>query len=445
VQELTLTNTLSGNRELFHVDGRKVTLYVCGITPYDFPHIGHGRCYVVFDLLYRVLTYAGYTVTYCRNFTDIDDKLLNRAEKELGDRMRYREIAQRYIDAFTQDMSAMGCATPQYQPRVTECMPAIISFIEGLVAKGKAYVVNGDVYFEIATFPQYGKLSKRNIDDLIAGARVDTREEKRNPLDFALWKSEPEGQFWQSPWGWGRPGWHIECSAMVEQFLHSPISIHGGGMDLIFPHHENEIAQSEGLLGHPLSHVWMHVAFITFDNQKMSKSLGNFVTLRDLYKQADPMVVRLYLMQHHFRAPLEFALDGLMASKKNYEKLVRIFADHACSDCGTSAHKGAVTAQLFAQLSDDLNTSGMLGVLFESLRELQSNALELCSVKSFITQVLGLSLIPLAVQEIQLTPEIERLIKEREDARQRKDYQRADQIRDQLKSLGYQAPDKKAN
>lgn len=450
-EKIFLTNTLSDSKEQFVAPKQPIKMYVCGITPYDFPHIGHGRCYVVFDLLYRVLKYAGYQVHYCRNFTDIDDKILTKAEKELGDRMKFREISQRYITAFGNDMAALNCLTPDFEPRVTTSMPEIIAFIDGLIKKGIAYVTdNGDVYYSIEKFPNYGKLSKRNLDDLVAGARIAVREEKRAPFDFALWKADSEGSFWKGPWGsWGRPGWHIDCSAMVEQNLHSPIDIHGGGMDLIFPHHENEIAQTEGLLDHPMSRFWVHVAFITVNEQKMSKSLGNFMTLNDIFKQIDPMVLRLYLMQHHFRAPLEFALEGLQATEKSYERLTKAFAGHTCPHCedpkpGKQGDDPLIVKHLFQALCDDLNTSKMFGILFEALPHLKNNQAELCAVKRFIKQVLGLKLEPVAQKVVALTPEIERLLAEREDARARKDYKMADMYRDQLRQLGYEVQDKKA-
>jgi cysteinyl-tRNA synthetase len=269
---IALTNTLTGKKEPFvSLKEMAVNLYVCGITPYDYAHIGHGRVYVTFDILLRMLRLSGYQVTYCRNFTDIDDKLLQRAHKELGDKFRYPEVAQKYIDAYHEDVAALGCYDPEVEPRVTETIPQIIAFIEGLIKNGYAYQVEGDVYYRIMKCASYGKLSKRKTEDLLVGARVELNEKKENPLDFALWKGEEEGTFWKSPWGYGRPGWHIECSAMAAEYLAPHIDIHGGGMDLIFPHHENEIAQSEGLYGGTFSTFWMHNAFVRINQEKMSK------------------------------------------------------------------------------------------------------------------------------------------------------------------------------
>src|SRR3989304_813986 len=324
---IKITNTLSGTKEAFKSrEPGKVRLYVCGVTPYDNAHIGHGRVYVTFDMLYRLLHYLDYEVTYCRNFTDIDDKLLNKAEAAFGDRLRYKEIADSYIKSYTEDMRKLNTLPPDYEPRVTENIDAIIAFIQGLIGARKAYVANGDVYFHIQAFPDYGKLSKQKLDELRAGARVEVSELKKDPLDFALWKSEPEGQFWKSPWGYGRPGWHIECSALAATYLGKHIDIHAGGMDLIFPHHENEIAQSEGRYGAPFSKYWMHNAFVRVDKEKMSKSLGNFFTLQDVFKNIDPMVIRYYYITHHYRAPLDFSFDDIAAVQKSYQRLCKLFS-----------------------------------------------------------------------------------------------------------------------
>lgn len=447
METVTITNTLSGNKEtIVPLQPKKIRMYVCGITPYDYAHMGHGRVYVTFDVLFRLLKFLGYDVTYCRNFTDIDDKLLNRAELELGDRMRYREIADRFIKAYHQDMASLNCQNPDVEPRVTETIPEIIAFIEGLIKAGKAYESGGDVYFSIAAFPTYGQLSKRSLDDLIAGARVEVSELKKDPLDFALWKAEPEGMFWQSPWGYGRPGWHIECSAMAKKFLGKQLDIHGGGMDLIFPHHENEKAQSEGLFDERFVKHWVHNAFITINKEKMSKSLGNFFTLRDVFERFDPMVVRYYFLNHYFRAPLDFSFDDLESLQKSYQRLCKIFEEHECSNLSLDV-KTALASPLLKKMlqlvSDDLNTVGMFGVLFEHLGELKHNETELCRVKLFLTTVLGLTLQPLPEKKVTVTPKIQKLIDEREQARAAKDWARADKLRDQLQELGIEVQDKK--
>ena len=442
---ITIYNTLTGKKELFKpIKDPIVTLYVCGITPYDYAHLGHGRVYVIFDVLYRLLSFNGYKVQYCRNFTDIDDKIIARAEKELGSADRYAQIANKYIQSFEEDMSALFNQKPGVEPRVTQTIPEIIKFIEGLIEHKKAYVSDGDVYFDIMKFPTYGQLSKQKIDDLIAGARVEVNEKKRHPLDFALWKSEPETTFWKSPWGWGRPGWHIECSAMAAKYLGTTIDIHAGGQDLMFPHHENERAQSEGLYEKPFVHYWMHNGFVRINKEKMSKSLGNFFTLRDIFKKYDPVIVRYYLLNHHYRAPLDFSFDDLDALTKSYQRLARAFDAVDCKEMSPlQIRESKIVQKMLDFLSDDLNTPGMFGVLFENLSAIQGDREELCRVKEFMRHGLGLPLVPLPEKEVELTPEIARLINEREAARLAKDFKKADEIRDKLKQLGYEAKDKK--
>ncbi|MBN1549049.1 cysteine--tRNA ligase [Candidatus Babeliales bacterium] len=442
MKNLSLTNTLSGTQEPFQArSNQKVSLYVCGVTPYDFAHMGHGRCYVTFDLLYRLLLFLGYDVTYCRNFTDVDDKLLSRAQQELGDRLQYPAVAQKYIDAYHEDMKALNCLIPSCEPRVTETIPEIIAFIEGLIGQDKAYVVNGDVYYRVRSFEPYGKLSKRDIDELESGARIDVDDRKEDPLDFALWKSEPEGMFWKSPWGYGRPGWHIECSAMAKKFLGDQIDIHGGGMDLMFPHHENEIAQTEGLTGKEFVKYWVHNAFVTINKEKMSKSLGNFFTLREVFKKFDPMVIRYYFLAHHYRAPLDFTFENLEAMSKSYQRLCKAFEQYDCSQKMTTEQMktSSTVERMLGFLCDDLNASGMFGVLFEALRTLRAD--EACKIKAFVLTVLGLDLIPLK-QEVIMTPEIERMMRERDEARATRDWNRADQLRDALQKLGVEVQDK---
>lgn len=442
---LTITNTLTGKKEIFKsIESKKVRLYVCGITPYDYAHLGHGRVYVIFDVLYRLLKLSGYNVSYCRNFTDIDDKLLSRALRELNDEMLYGQIADKYIKSYEEDMHRLNCSKPTYEPRVTETITEIIEFIQGLVKNGKAYVVNGDVYFHIPSFPSYGKLSKQKLEDLRVGARIEANDEKKDPLDFALWKSEAEGKFWQSPWGWGRPGWHIECSAMAAKFLGTTLDIHAGGMDLIFPHHENEIAQSEGLYDVPFAKQWMHNAFVRINKEKMSKSLGNFFTLRDVFANYDPMVVRFYYLNHYYRSPLDFSFDDLDALKKSYSRLCKFFQRHVVPEDNLSlVHESSIVQKMLEFLNDDLNTPGMFGVLFENLSELENNHHEACMVKALLQGVLGLTLEPLAEKDIEITPEIAALLEEREKARATKDWARSDALRDQLKKLGYEVQDKK--
>ncbi len=433
-------NTLTGKKEELH-KVVPIKMYVCGITPYDDTHVGHGRCYVSFDLLKRFLSFSGLQVVYCRNFTDIDDKTMNRAEKELGDRLRFKEIADRYINHFHHDIAQLNCLLPDYEPRVTDNIPAIIVFIQELIDKGCAYQSGNDVYFRIESFPAYGKLSKQKIEDLQTGARVDVRDQKENPIDFALWKGEPEGEFWQSPWGYGRPGWHIECSVLARINLGEHIDIHGGGLDLIFPHHENEIAQSESLFGEPFSRIWMHNGMITIDKEKMSKSLGNFFFLRDLYKQFDPMVIRYFFLTHHYRMPVEFNFEVLHSAQKSYERLIRLCSEE--NDNVGSFSDSVIIDRILGCLHDDLNTPGLLGVIFENISLIAENKNELAVVKNILINVLGLTLQPLPVQEVELTPEIQTLIDERVQARLEKNWIRSDELRDQLKAMGLDVHDDK--
>lgn len=442
---ITISNTLSGKKELFKpIKPGKVSLYVCGITPYDYAHLGHGRVYVSFDVLYRILRLLGYEVTYCRNFTDIDDKIIARAQRDLGDPHKFEQISQKYISTYQEDMSALNCLSPEYQPLVTQTMPEIIAFVQGLIEKGKAYESEGDVYFDISSFPSYGKLSKHKTEDLIAGARVEVSEKKRSPLDFALWKhAENDEPGWESPWGRGRPGWHIECSAMAEKFLGDTLDMHAGGLDLIFPHHENEIAQSEGLHNKQFVNYWMHNGFVRINQEKMSKSLGNFFTLRDVFKQFDPMVVRFYYLNHHYKAPLDFSFDDLQVAQKTYQRLCKAFAQECVPIPDEELAQSPVVKKMLSFLLDDLNTPGMWGTVFESLPELHKDYKQMCVVKTFIQNVLGLTLHPLPEKEVTITPEIQDLIAQREQARAAKEWKRADELRDKLRSLGYEVQDKK--
>jgi cysteinyl-tRNA synthetase len=446
---IKLTNTLTGTKEIFEpLTPGKVNLYVCGVTPYDYSHIGHGRCYVTFDTLVRLLRLIGFQVTYVRNVTDIDDKLLNKAQA-LGDMMKYTEVAEKFTQAFHHNMAQLNCLTPDYEPRVTQCIPEIIEFINGLIQANKAYVVDNDVYFDLASYPAYGKLSGKNLDDLIAGARVDVDERKRSPGDFALWKGNNEEKFWKSPWGYGRPGWHIECSVMAKKYLGTTVDIHGGGQDLTFPHHENERAQSESLHNEPFVRFWMHNAFVNINKEKMSKSLGNIISLNDMFKAKDPMVVRFYFLQHHYRTPIDFSYSDLDATQTAYKKLVT----HLSPPLQTPAsvewtayikHNPAAHAMLEA-LCDDLNTPKFLGLVFEHLSEYKTDPILADFVRMLLTSVLGLTLQPLPEQVVEVTPEIQKLLYEREEARLAKNWKHADAIRDQLTKLGYTPQDKKVS
>jgi cysteinyl-tRNA synthetase len=466
---LRVYNTLTGQKEEFRplVPG-EVGMYVCGVTVYDFCHLGHARANIVFDVVFRYLQYAGYRVNYVRNYTDVDDKIINRAN-ERG--ISSRELAETYIRAFDEDMAALGLATPTHQPKATEFIPQIIALVERLIARGLAYEAAGDVYYSIDKFPGYLKLSKRTMEEMQAGARIAPGEQKHNPMDFALWKAAKPGEpSWESPWGPGRPGWHIECSAMSSTLLGDSFDIHGGGRDLIFPHHENEIAQSEGASGKPFVRYWLHNGFVNVNQEKMSKSLGNFFTIRDILARYDAEVVRFFILTAHYRSPIDFADQQLdeagHALARCYEAL-----DQA-GRVNVQAGRGDIPAELadavtrldelesrFCEaMDDDFNTAQAIGHLFEGVRALNRLlAVENPALQGAIAEgranllrlggVLGLfgsdpadwlarqAQRRLAASGLDATV-IEGLIAERQAARKERNFARADQIRDELAAQG---------
>lgn len=444
---LYLLNTLSRKKELFVPRvSNKVSLYVCGITPYDYTHIGHGRTYINFDVLVRMLKFLGYQVTYVRNVTDIDDKLLNKAIAQ-GDINQYLSIADFFTKDYQQQMKALHCLPPTLEPKATESINAIIDLIDRLLKKDIAYVSGHDVYFDVTKAADYGKLSGKNLDDMIAGARVEVSAIKKHPGDFVLWKGNDTGEFWSAPWGYGRPGWHIECSAMVHQHLGSSIDIHCGGLDLIFPHHENEIAQSESGYDAPLARYWLHNEFLNLNKEKMSKSLGNILGLKEVLSQHDPMNFRFYILQHHYRTPIEFTTESLVAAETARVRLVKAFQDalHVSVDATSvaeAAEESGVIRDILAALADDLNTPKALGIMFEHLADIKASK-ELAALVRFIfEEIMGIDP-SISTQEVSLTPEIEKLIALREEARRNKEWSRADELRDQLIAHGYVPQDKK--
>jgi cysteinyl-tRNA synthetase len=465
---LRLYNTLSGQKEEFRplVPGQ-VGMYVCGVTVYDYCHLGHARANIVFDVVYRYLQYAGYRVTYVRNYTDVDDKIINRAN-ERG--ISSKELAETFIRAFDEDMAALGLAIPTHQPKATEFIPQIVALVERLIARGLAYESAGDVYYSVDKFPGYLKLSKRTMEEMQAGARIAPGEQKRNPMDFALWKAAKPGEpSWASPWGPGRPGWHIECSAMSSTLLGDSFDIHGGGRDLIFPHHENEIAQSEGASGKPFVRYWLHNGFVNVNHEKMSKSLGNFFTIRDILDKYDAEVVRFFILTAHYRSPIDFADQQLdeagQALSRCYEALDQAgkvtpgAGGVVPADLAEAAAKLAELEERFREaMDDDFNTAQAIGHLFEGVRALNrllaANDPALGTVITAgrdallrLGGVLGLfASVPaqwLARQTQRgLTAGgldaavIEGLIAERLAARKERNFRRADQIRDELAAQG---------
>ena len=470
---LKLYNTATGKKEDFRpLNDMKVGMYVCGVTVYDVCHIGHARSAVVFDVIRRYLRFKGYGVKFVKNFTDIDDKIINRARQE---EIPWYDVARKYTLRYYDDMRRLGVADADVEPRATEHIEEIIRMVKGLVEKGHAYVVDGDVYFSVESFPGYGKLSGRRLEDMQAGARVEVDARKKNPMDFALWKkSSKEGEpAWDSPWGPGRPGWHIECSAMTLRHLGETLDIHAGGADLIFPHHENELTQSEAYTGKQFVRYWLHNGFITVDKEKMSKSLGNFFTIEEILDKYSPEAVRLFLLQTHYRSPIEFSNENIEEAEHSLEhfyqsmkRLEDFFLSQGKegADAGKKIPKGleeAVSSFMGAltdAMDDDFNTALAIGHVFELVKEINrfldqrpsggeavrllEQARELIGQASGVLNLFGRT--PEQWQEMLIgvkritvdEREIERLIEERRKARAGRDWKRADAIRAELEQKG---------
>jgi len=447
---IKIYNTLTRDKEVFKpLEKGKVGIYVCGPTVYNYIHIGNARPAIVFDTVRRYFKYKGYDVNYVLNFTDVDDKIIATAH-ELGKDVS--EVANKFIDAYLEDVSALGVLEATYHPRVTETMDDIIQFIKGLIEKDFAYEVDGDVYFKPRAFDEYGKLSDQSIDELRSGARIQIGELKEDPLDFALWKKAKEGEVsWESPWGEGRPGWHIECSAMAKKYLGETIDIHAGGQDLTFPHHENEIAQSEALNEKQFANYWMHNGYMNIDNEKMSKSLGNFVLARDLIKEHDPKVLRFFMLSVHYRNPINFTAELLAGAKNSFERIETTYMnlEHrkgtslnlVTEDNGWIEKVASFRDQFEKEMDDDFNTANAISVLFELSKTanlyLESKQTSIKVIQNFqdaITSFLSILGIELEESEL-LDEEIDALIKEREEARENRNYDRADEIRDQLSEM----------
>jgi cysteinyl-tRNA synthetase len=470
-------NTLTAKKEeLAPLSDNRIGIYACGVTVYDLSHIGHARSAVIFDIIRRYLKFSGFEVKYIRNFTDIDDKIIKRAKEE---GIPWDEVAKKYTEEYYRDMDRLGVGRGDAEPKATDHIQEIIGIIRGLIEKGYAYVVDADVYFEVKKFADYGKLSKRDTEEMLAGARVEVDERKRNPMDFSLWKASKEGEpSWDSPWGYGRPGWHIECTAMSIKHLGESFEIHGGGADLIFPHHENELAQSEAYTGKTFVKYWIHNGFITIDREKMSKSLGNFFTIREILDKFDPEVVRFLLILTHYRSPIEFS-DELMREvelslDRCYTTIMRIedfLREIPAGERPVREERmleealSAFPSRFREAMDDDFNTAQGLGHIFDLIRELNrfldkrpsdrkardllSTALDLLrktgSVLNIFTRkpeewydsLMAIKKIPLSKAEIL------QKIGERQEARQEKDWTRADAIRKELEEKGIILEDKK--
>lgn len=382
---LKIYNTLTRRKEDFQpIQEGRVGIYVCGITAYDCCHVGHARSAVVFDVMTRYLRYKGNDVVYVKNFTDVDDKIIARANAE---GVGIRDISEKYISEHNRDMDELGVERPTFNPRATEYIDGMIELITALIKKGFAYSVDGDVYYSVDSFKEYGKLSGRNKDDMIAGARVEVDERKRNPLDFALWKSSKQGEpWWKSPWGNGRPGWHIECSVMSQKLLGDTFDIHGGGEDLIFPHHENEIAQSEGASGRPLARYWIHNGFVKINSEKMSKSLGNVFAIRDILEQYHPEILRFFFLQSHYRSPVDFSDASLSEARAGMERFyatlgqMEIVLKKGLKESGEMSggeqeiydYMIQLPAKFSEAMDDDFNTARAIGYLFDAIRHINA-------------------------------------------------------------------------
>lgn len=450
---MKLYNTLTQQKETFvPIEAGKVRMYSCGPTVYNYFHIGNARPFIVFDVLRRFLEYTGYEVTFIQNFTDVDDKIINRSHEE---GISPGDVSEKYIQEYFTDADALGIKRASVHPKVSEHMPEIIEMIKTLEEKGLAYNVDGNVYYRVDAFNDYGKLSKQSIDDLKSGARIDVNDEKESPLDFALWKKKKDGEpYWESPWGQGRPGWHIECSAMSKKHLGETIDIHGGGQDLIFPHHENEIAQSEGCCGKPFANYWVHNGYINIDNEKMSKSKGNFFTVRDIAKTFDLEAVRMFLLMAHYRSPVNFSEPLLKQAASALERLytakfqMDFLLENATAKAATEAEQVWIDSlakyknDFIAAMDDDINTADAIAVIFELVRDLNSNLDATSSQPAImagqntfaeLTGVLGLAV---KEKETNLDEAVEDLIAQRQASRKAKDFKRADEIRDELLAKG---------
>jgi len=471
---LMVYNTLTRRKEEFIPQNPpRVGMYVCGVTVYDYFHIGHARSTVVFDAIRSYLEYRGYQVTLVFNFTDVDDKLIRRSQ-ELG--IAVEELAEKYIQDYFDSIDALGVRRATYYPRATKHMEDIIRLIEDLVKKGYAYVVDGNVYFEVKKFPGYGKLSRRSLEEMMAGARVEPDERKRHPMDFALWKKAREGEpFWESPWDKGRPGWHIECSAMAIHYLGETLDIHGGGDDLIFPHHDNEIAQSESYTSKPFAKYWLHNGMLQLKSEKMSKSLGNFITVKEALQKFDPESIRFYFLSHHYRSPIDFSEENLWEAERGLQRLYNTLENgeyrlQKSREIGPPTVSGEpspvekilseridmVIRRFEAAMDDDFNTALALAALFDlgaeinyyleeeptspSGREVLSRALETLRK---LGEILGLlSRKRITVKEGLTTELVDLILRIRQEARRKKNWELADKIRQELSGLGIVVEDR---
>jgi len=450
---MKLYNTLTRKKEEFKtITPGEVKMYVCGPTVYNYFHIGNGRTFIVFDTVRRYLEYRGYKVKFIQNFTDIDDKMIKKANEE---NITVKELGDRFIEEYYKDADALNIERATTNPRATEFIDEIVAFVQDLIDRGYAYEVDGDVYFQTKKFDEYGKLSGQNLEDLQAGARISVDERKKDPMDFAIWKNQKPGEpAWKSPWGMGRPGWHIECSCMAHKLLGETIDIHAGGYDLIFPHHENEIAQSECRTGKVFANYWMHSAFLNINNQKMSKSLNNFFTAREILEEYEPDVVRMFMLSGHYRTQLNFSKELLDSTKTGLERLYNSISnlenllEEVKEDSLKDSEKEYVNKiqgykeKYIEKMDDDFNTADAISTIFDMVRDINTNisgdsSKELVKICLDMIRELGA---PLGILQkstkTSLDEEIEALIQKRQQARKDRNWALADEIRDELKARG---------
>lgn len=447
---MKLYNSMTGKKEEFiPIEPGKVKMYSCGPTVYNYFHIGNARPFIIFDTLRRYFEYLGYDVSFVQNFTDIDDKMIRRANEE---GITVAELAERFIAEYFKDADGLGIKHATVHPRATENIDAIISLIKTLEDKGYAYNVDGDVYFSVKKFKEYGKLSHQPLENLEAGARIEVGDKKKDPMDFALWKAKKDGEpSWDSPWGEGRPGWHIECSAMANKYLGKTIDIHSGGKDLIFPHHENEIAQSECANCAPFAHYWLHNGYINIDNKKMSKSLNNFFTVRDVAKDFDYAVIRFFMLSAHYRNPINFSHELLNQAKSGLERIetcvenLKFLKGNAKSDSGDekiTAKLAEFKKQFTDAMDDDINTADAISAIFDIVKYVNTefdentDSASLDAAINLVKELSGVLGINVEKKKGFIDSDIENLIEERNNARKSKDFKRADEIRDMLKDAG---------
>lgn len=449
---MKIFNSMTGKKEeLNPLTPGQFNIYACGPTVYNYVHIGNARPLIVFDTLRRYLEYRGYKVNFVQNFTDVDDKMIRVAAEE---GITVKELGDRFIDEYFKDAQALNVRPATIHPKATEHIGEIIVLVQKLIDKGHAYELNGDVYFDTQSFPGYGKLSGQDLSELELGARIDINESKKNPMDFALWKAQKDGEIaWDSPWGKGRPGWHIECSAMSMKYLGDTLDIHGGGQDLKFPHHENEVAQSEAATGKPFANYWMHNGYINIDNKKMSKSAGNFFTVRDILKEFRGNAVRLFMLSAHYANPINFSRELLQQSETAYDRILNcrenlefVMANPKDNAVQVAPAIAALNEKFNAAMDDDLNTADAIGGIFEYVKEINTlfsdggraqDAKAAKDAMDALLDVLGI----LPAEESEIPNEVMELAEKRQAARAEKNWAEADRLRDEINSLGYELKD----